>query len=798
MAVIEMQYPSLLNGVSQQTPRERTNGQLTEQNNMMSDPVTGLRRRPGLKRQTSKSTQAYAPNQIYSQYLQIGDTSVNVVINTASGTLHVYDTQWTQKLSYQDNYFKATDAKSINVTNNSGLGWILNKEQKPTTVASTKSNPGKSGFITIKTGAFLKEYQFRIAYKRGSSTGQVDINYQTPKGDASGDAAISVPESIAGRLKDLIQDGKTFQDGNNAATGSHNLNSYMTVYQEGPTLFLTLKSSTSAQDYIKITNKSGSSYASASSAGKVRDTTQIPASIPSQGDGWILGVGTSNSAMEYYSWNYDTLAWDECGSYDSITAIQNMPRQLSVQDGQVKCKAVDFEGRSAGDDQNNPYPYFVSNGITGIGTFMGRLVLLSGAYVCLSASRYPTRTMRSTVTDVLDSDPIELASGSASSASFEHAVQFNKDLIVFASTHQAVIPTGTTALTPTNAMLVLTAQQSVDTTARPSVVGQTLMYATPISSQYFGVGELTPSNYTNSVYTPQNLTDHIPKYFKGKCRQIISGGSINMALFSSTTNYKQIYVHEYFWSGTQRQQVAWHKWTFPVQVCSMHFAKDKIIFVLKQSGTSYIVASIDPRSSQYLTSRNTKPFLDFCEQLAVTNKKITLPSWLSSAQKIVFASTTEGLQCQPVICTKNDDGTYTPHRSYKTSTIFCGVPYESRAVPNSPILFTGQNRRMISDTKDTLIYATITTQNTGYFNIGVSDDRSIETRKNTRSPILWSSKDLDLNQQKIASVYDTIVPCRTNAHTTNLQIYTDGTKELNILTLVYTLRIHTKSRRRQM
>lgn len=88
---------------------------------------------------------------------------------------------------------------------------------------------------------------------------------------------------------------------------------------------------------------------------------------------------------------------------------------------------------------------------------MGRLVLLSGAYVCLSASRYPTRTMRSTVTDVLDSDPIELASGSASSASFEHAVQFNKDLIVFASTHQAVIPTGTTALTPTNAMLVLTA-----------------------------------------------------------------------------------------------------------------------------------------------------------------------------------------------------------------------------------------------------------------------------------------------------------------------------------------------------
>lgn len=46
--IVELAYPSLLYGVSQQTPRERQNGQLTEQLNMLSDPVTGIRRRPGL------------------------------------------------------------------------------------------------------------------------------------------------------------------------------------------------------------------------------------------------------------------------------------------------------------------------------------------------------------------------------------------------------------------------------------------------------------------------------------------------------------------------------------------------------------------------------------------------------------------------------------------------------------------------------------------------------------------------------------------------------------------------------
>ena len=43
--ITEFQYPSLLHGVSQQTPRERINGQLTEQINMLSDPVTGVKKR---------------------------------------------------------------------------------------------------------------------------------------------------------------------------------------------------------------------------------------------------------------------------------------------------------------------------------------------------------------------------------------------------------------------------------------------------------------------------------------------------------------------------------------------------------------------------------------------------------------------------------------------------------------------------------------------------------------------------------------------------------------------------------
>ena len=48
MSTYEAAYKSLLQGVSQQLPEERLPGQLTSQVNMVSDPVTNLRRRPGV------------------------------------------------------------------------------------------------------------------------------------------------------------------------------------------------------------------------------------------------------------------------------------------------------------------------------------------------------------------------------------------------------------------------------------------------------------------------------------------------------------------------------------------------------------------------------------------------------------------------------------------------------------------------------------------------------------------------------------------------------------------------------
>lgn len=67
------------------------------------------------------------------------------------------------------------------------------------------------------------------------------------------------------------------------------------------------------------------------------------------------------------------------------------------------------------------------------------------------STRSPLRWYRSSVASLLDSDPWETAANAAVSSPYEYAVQFNKDLILFAKTHQGIVP-GSALLTPRTAV----------------------------------------------------------------------------------------------------------------------------------------------------------------------------------------------------------------------------------------------------------------------------------------------------------------------------------------------------------
>lgn len=776
-------YKSLLAGVSQQVPSARLDGQLSMQENMLSDIVSGLRRRPGVRTLTTVPDFAPTPTNTLATHVEGATGNYNTFINSDSGEMVVCGLDGTLLSRVTSPYLVASDIAAIRETTVSGVSWLLNTEKVPALgpVDATKANPIYDGWFYVRTGAFSKTYQVRFEW--GATVH--DISYTTPAGTTPSEVADSTPEGVATNLVAAITAGP--------------LNTLLNAYRIGAYVFITRKNKSAGDtNQTNVTTPSGSSFIVASGSMSVSLLSDLPAKLPVEADGAVMSVGVSDLARTYYRWTHNRSLWVETGSYASAATLTNMPISYTISDtGAVSLTTPTFVGRVAGDDENNPYPAFVGVGLTGITSFQGRLVLLAGSNVNMSASRVPTNFMRSTTSALRDDDAIETGSGSIAAASFEYGVQFNKDLVLIAATHQAIVPGGTVGITPSNALVSLISKQSVDTRASPTVVGRTLMYGVPTTEAFFGVGELLPSAYSNSQYMAQNLTDHIPRYMPGRVRQITSSSTISTAMFSSTTDYRGVLVHDYLWAGEERPHMAWHRWSFPVDVVSMHTAKDQIVFTFA-AGTGLVVCVMDVNSSRFIAGGNARPYMDLYSQVTVVDNTFTLPIHLRDASKVDRLAMTQVsgvLAGEPVGIASVDTGTWvvTTVRSFPAGSLYVGWVYTSAFSPTPPIM-KDRNGNAINTSKVTLTRYLMNVQDSGAFDVTISNQYG-GGYSAVDSALRWSSAELGLSKPLVSGMGTVTIPCRSLVQSTQMVVSTDSVRELNVVDLEYTIRTNIQRQR---
>lgn len=771
-------YPSLLQGVSQQVLQHRMEGQLSSQTNMLSDAVTGLRRRPGIefKALINEDTDVNSIRTFYSEFDGVG---YNFILNSKLGKLTVLNTDYTVHSTHQDNYLIANNINKLRITNVAGSTWLLNVDATPGLGSSgaNKSNPDFDGFFYVSTGAYSKAYTVTI-----TSPGYTDsFTYTTPNGSGTGDLANSTNEGIATKLVALMTANATF-------------NANYDVYREQNYVFLTRKNKNTAAGTTNVTAAGGKTYIIGSGVMNVALQGDLPANLPTQANNIVCSVGNSIRSRSYFKWEDARGIWVEVGSYSSADTLVNMPRSFVIENNVATLSAPVFEGRLAGDDENNPYPALVTSGISGMSAYQGRLVLLSGGYTAMSASNRPTRLMRSTTVDLRADDPIEIGAGALASANFEYAVPFNKDLVLFSSAYQAVVPAGNTGITSSNAMVVLSSNTAVDTTAEPKIIGRTVMYGTDISTEYFGIGELVPSQYSEAQYTAQNLTEHIPRYISGNCRDIVNSSSSSVGLFLSTTDYKSALVNEYIWNGDERVQNAFHKWKFAHDVLSMHFVRGEIIVSIKIGG-KLVIGTIDPRAASYQQSGTIPPFLDYYTVENVVNNEFVLPEHLrdvSMLDSIRCAQSSGPLAGEPIGIKSINQSTWVVQtvRSYDNGPIAVGWKFTSGFAPSSPLV-RDKNRAPILAAQANVLKYLINVRNTGEFQIQI-DFTGIDDVELGASGVLWSSNELGLGQKQAVDYGTVIVPVRALSEKHMCSLFVDSTRELNIISIEYTLRGVTK------
>lgn len=779
MSAFEGSYESLLQGVSQQVPRERLPGQVTAQDNMMSDPVTGPRRRPGAAYAFNATLTGATYSTIKAWYTDIAGASVHVVLNCADGTVLILDSDYSVLATLSGgSYLTATNTSDIRATTLADEFFLLNTTVLPTeSGGSSGTAPTDRGYFYIAAGAFSKEYSVTIK----TSTGTISASYTTPSGAGAGDAALSTPAYIAGQLQTTLNAAK--------ATAGLSTVSIDTAY-----VYVEADGST---NNVVVNSTTGSTYLQVSKDGYTTVTGNLPASLPSEADGYIMRVGDTR-VPQYYKYDHASTTWLESGDWVSPTSLTNMPVSITKVAGVWTLLTTAFEGRNAGDSESNPSPAFLSTGITGMGTYQGRLVLLAGSKVRMSASNKPRRMYRSTITSVLDSDPIEVGSSANSSAAYQYAVPFQKDLLLFSSQYQALIPSGNVAITPRTATVVLTSTHATDVTSEPVALGRTLMYPSPLSDSFFGLLEMIPSQFTDSQYVSNPATPHLPKYLGGRCRFSVSSSVANMVLFSPSGDPFSLVVHEYTWSADQKVQSAWHRWTFPYEVASAYFTNENIVLLFAQNDT-LVGCTIDPRSGLLTDVAERVPYFDMYSMETITDNTVTPAAWRtafdpSMLSNLSMARVSGALAGEPVGFSVVGSDLITV-RSHDSGAATIGVAFTSLFSPTPPMV-RDRNNVVISTNKLTILRYIVSTKNSGEYKVLVHDANNPDAAAVDVGTLLWSSLELLPGNPRTAAESASVVPCRTNAVSTVFAMYTAGPYEMNVLSLEYILKYKQKIRRR--
>jgi hypothetical protein len=787
MSVYEDSYKSQLQGVSEQVARERQPGQVAKQENMLSDAVTNIRRRPGALISYDAGMEGAEDDRILIWDTDLAGRRVQVILNCVDGVVRVREASgsiYALPASTDLITYNITDIQTAVVGDEM---FFVNTTKRPkfgTSVSLPASAPTSVGFFYIRAAAFNKKYSITLTYKGPILADEAKnpprtYSYNTPMGTLAGDAEQSSPEFIANYLCGQI---------NGAADAAGKLK--IEAWPSGACVFIRFPGPWVGTE-LSITTPTGSAYLVTSAQSYLRNEADLPTSMPWQADGMVMRTGDYISPR-YFMYDREQVAWLECGAWDAPQSIIQMPVGLKF-DGQWLMNYEAFEGCLAGDATTNPAPPFMTKGITGLSTYQGRLVILSGNMVSMSASSKPRRFYRSTITTITDSDAIHIGATAAQSASYKYAVAFGKDLLLFSDKYQAVVPGGQAAITPRNATVVVTSQYESDMTAEPVAVGRTLMYATPRSSVSYGIMEMSPSQYAEAQYTSYDSTPHLPTYMPGRCRFMVSSSMSNMVIFGCTEDRNTVVVHEYAWEGDTKAQQAWHKWSFAWPVAYAYFSGQRVCVAFVQKG-KLVVMSIDPKSKESV-------FLDMYQAGQVDYGTVQIPMWMRSypdlirkAKVVVAEGPLRGETIQAVYQQTGDD-TLACTSTFPVGKVWIGIPYTSTLMPTAPMV-KDRNGVKISSNKVTILRFMIGTNNSMEYQVKVVDQSNRGTGESLATATLdYSSEELALDHARIASDSTAIVPCRTNADTTEVTISTSGSGELNVVGLEFVLRTHQKIKR---
>lgn len=249
--------------------------------------------------------------------------------------------------------------------------------------------------------------------------------------------------------------------------------------------------------------------------------------------------------------------------------------------------------RSVGDETSNPFASFSGQVIQNSVFFKNRLGFVCGSNVILSEAglgRENTEGLfeynfgRTTVTTLLDSDPIDISVEADRVTNITAASASQENLILFAENGQFVLK-GEELLTPRTVSVKPITNFKYNNETDPVSIGSHIYYPFDLGNNT-GIREFA-LNKTTDVYESTEITEQVPRYIPKDITYFSGSLSENLLGILSNEDDQSLYMYRYFFSENKKVLSSWFKWEFNMKIRGFEFI-DSMLYLIVANATTDI------------------------------------------------------------------------------------------------------------------------------------------------------------------------------------------------------------------
>ena len=684
MPLVSRTIPNLVQGVSQQPEVLRLSSQATEQINGFSSVVEGLKKRPSTNHVAKLSSGSLSNAFIHTINRDANEQYIVVVTN---GDIAVYDIDGTQKTVVKQtnatNYLTSSnprlDFRAITIAD---YTFILNKNTITAMGSTTSPAKNEEAVYTVLQGVNPIKYSITID---GTTYSFTSSNTNT--------------ESI--------------RDGLFSAIGSP---SGITITKIGNSSFSIVK----ASGILEVTASDGFGD---DASQVVKDRVQNFSDLPSPAiDNMVVEVtGSAENSFDNYYVKYveaddlweETVAPDIKVDFDETTLPHILIRTA---DGEFRFTQVDgstytisgtdydvpFYGeRLVGDEDSSPEPTFIGRRLNDIFFHRNRLGFLSDENVVFSRAGEFFNFFPETVTQTLDTDPIDVAGTHSKVSILKNAISFDEELLLFSDQTQFILRGGNT-LTSANISIDVTTEFETNNDAKPVSAGSNVYFTFP-KGNFTGVREFYIASDTDTKQA-DDITGNVPKYIPKNVYKLTNATTENILCALSSDEPNALYVYQYYVQQNKRLQSAWSKWTYGTsstdEILNIDFIQNTLYIINERSDGVYLeTLDVSPATTDtgetYLTHLDRK--LDNSQITesydAGTNQTtITLPYEIQNTMKVVGRSGASNKAGQALATVSQSGTDIIVSGDITSQNYFVGEQYEFKFVFSQQFINVGDNQ----------------------------------------------------------------------------------------------------------